>query len=111
TSTSSWPRTWTGTASTRSPRMRERRACARRMAHDCAWRSAPQRSMRSRARKGGRRPLLVQGKIGPVGAVVLGEVVEDQLPLFILELGHALLLDHPINQLVPALTAQALLGN
>jgi hypothetical protein len=44
-------------------------------------------------------------------AVVGREVVHDEAAVFGIELGHGLLFDHPVQELVPSLTREPLLGN
>jgi len=48
---------------------------------------------------------------GDVFAVVGLEIVEDQHPLLVIHLGHALFLDHPVQRLVPMRARQALLAD
>src|SRR5690554_1867230 len=100
-STSS-PRAWTGAGSRRSLRSLARRACVRAAERRCAWRSGRRRIARGPALKLRCRRSL-QREVGPVGSVVLGKVFQNQRALILLELGHALLVYHPVDELVPAL--------
>ncbi len=42
---------------------------------------------------------------------MLGQVIEDQRPIFSFDLVHALLLHHPVQELIPVRAGQALLGD